>query len=226
MTDSDTPSQERDGQADAQQSDSDAVDTAVPSDSVPPVDDEDPAVAAAMDEADDALTRAAEAHDDYREAITDAVAALDEVDRLHGRDVPDESVDTPEAVSEAELDTAAAPEHTDGTGHLELYHAGQVLVRAARTLKRSRAFPQSRAAGLVQTSARASIHLCHEDVPEDALADVATEAVEAVGDLADLARDSDATDEQVAAAATELFEILSKVEEVRAANDARGERAE
>jgi hypothetical protein len=224
MTDSDTPSQERDGRPAAQQSDSDAADTATPSDT-----DEDPRVAAAMDEADDALTRAAESHDDYREAITDAVAALDEVDRLHGRDVPGETADapdtlnTPDTVSEADLDTTAAPEHTDGTGHLELYYAGQVLVRAARTLKRSRAFPQSRAAGLVQTSARASIHLCHEDVPEDALADVATEAVEGVGDLADLARDSDATDEQVAEAATELFEILSKVEEVRAASDARGE---
>ncbi len=242
MTDSDTPSQERDGRPAAQQSDSDAVDTATPSDT-----DEDPRVAAAMDEADDALTRAAESHDDYREAITDAVAALDEVDRLHGRDVPGETADahdtadtpdahdttdtpdtlgTPNTVSEADLDTTAAPEHTDGTGHLELYHAGQVLVRAARTLKRSRAFPRSRAAGLVQMSARASIHLCHEDVPADALADVATETIEGVGDLADLARDSDATDEQVAEAATELFEILSKIEEVRAASDVRGERDE
>ncbi len=227
MTDSDTPSQERDGQAGAQQSDSDAVDTATPSDT-----DEDSAVAAAMDEADDALTRAAESHHDYREAITDAVAALDEVDRLHGRDVPGETADdhdttdTPNIVPEAGLDTTAAPEYTDGTGHLKLYHAGQVLVRAARTLKRSRALPQERAAGLVQTSARASIHLCHEDVPEDALADVATETIEGVGDLADLARDSDATDEQVAEAATELFEILSKIEEVRAASDARGARDE
>jgi hypothetical protein len=218
MTDSDTPSQERDGRPAAQQSDTDAVDTAAPSDT-----SEDPRVAAAMDEADDALDRAAEAHDDYREAITDAIVALDELDRLHGRDVPGESVDTPDRVSEADLDTTAAPEYTDGTGHLELYHTGQVLVRAARTLKRSRVFPSERAAGLVQTSARASVHLCHEDVPENALADVATEALEGVGDLADLARDSDATAEQVAAAATELFEILSKVEEVRAAADARSE---
>jgi hypothetical protein len=67
--------------------------------------------------------------------------------------------------------------------------------------------------GLVQTSARASIHLCHEDVPEDELADVATEAIEGVGNLAEMS-ESDA----VAEAATELFEILSKVEEVRAAN--------
>jgi hypothetical protein len=37
-----------------------------------------------------------------------------------------------------------------------------------------------------------------------------------------MSRDSDATDEQVAAAATELFEILSKVEEVRATGDTRG----
>ena len=115
----------------------------------------------------------------------------------------------------------AAPEYTDGTGHLELSHAGQVLVRSARTLKRSRAFPQERAAGLVQTTARASIHLCHEDVPSDALADVATEAIEGVGDLTRLCRDDDATEEQVAEAATELFEILSKVEEVRAASEAR-----
>jgi hypothetical protein len=81
--------------------------------------------------------------------------------------VPGETADahdTTDTVSEVDLDTTAAPEYTDGTGHLELYHAGQVLVRAARTLKRSRAFPQERAAGLVQTSARASIHLCHEEV--------------------------------------------------------------
>jgi hypothetical protein len=211
MTDSDTPSQERDGQAGAQQSD---TDTAAATEA-------DAAVDAAMAEADDALTRAAAAHDDYRAAITDAVAALDEVDRLHGRDPPgaDGTDGLPATVTEAELDAAAAPEHTDGTGHLELYHAGQVLVRAARTLKRSRAFPQERAVALVQTSARASIHLCHEEVPETHLAAVATETVEAVGDLADLARDGDATDEQIAEAATELFEILSKVEEVRAASE-------
>jgi hypothetical protein len=210
MTDSDTPSQERDGRADAQESDdstpADRIDTA-------------------LAEADAAFTRAAEAHDDYREAITDATLALDEVDRLRGRDLPGQSADLDDDVpATADLDATAAPEYTDGTGHLELYHAGQVLVRAARTLKRSRVFPQERAAGLVQTSARASIHLCHEDVPDDALADVATEAVEGVGSLADLARDGDATDEQIAEAATELFEILSKVEEVRAASDARGEQ--
>ncbi len=70
--------------------------------------------------------------------------------------------------------------------------------------------------GLVQTSARASIHLCHEDVPADELADVATEAIEGVGDLAEMS-----DDEAVAEAATELFEILSKVEEVRAVSRAR-----
>jgi uncharacterized protein (UPF0147 family) len=72
--------------------------------------------------------------------------------------------------------------------------------------------------GLVETSARASIHLCHEDVPDDELADVATEAIEGVGDLAEMSND-----EAVAEAATELFEILSKVEEVRAVNRARTE---
>ncbi len=72
--------------------------------------------------------------------------------------------------------------------------------------------------GLVQTTARASIHLCHEDVPDDELADVATEAIEGVGDLAELSND-----EAVAEAATELFEILSKVEEVRAVSRARAE---
>jgi uncharacterized protein (UPF0147 family) len=75
--------------------------------------------------------------------------------------------------------------------------------------------------GLVQTTARASIHLCHEDVPDDELADVATEAIEGVGDLAELSND-----EAVAEAATELFEILSKVEEVRAVSRARAEEDE
>jgi hypothetical protein len=206
MNESNSPSQERDGPTDEPQSNT--VET-----------DEDPQVAAAFEEADAALTAAAEAHDDYREAITDAVAALDEVARLEGREVPDESsgVDDEFAgIDTDDLDAAAAPEYTDGTGHLELYHAGQVVVRAARTLKRSREFPQERAMGLVQTSARASIHLCHEDVPDDELADVATEAIEGVGDLAAMS-----DDEAVAEAATELFEILSKVEEVRAVNRAR-----
>jgi hypothetical protein len=72
--------------------------------------------------------------------------------------------------------------------------------------------------GFVQTSARVSIHLCHEDVPGDELVGVATGAVEGVGDLAEM-DESDA----VAAAATELFEILSKVEEVRAANERRAD---
>jgi hypothetical protein len=208
MTESNSPSQERDGPTDASQSNTAET-------------DEDPQIAAAFEEADTALDRAAEAHDDYREAITDAVAALDEVARLEGREVPDESsgVDDEFAgIDTEELDAAAAPEYTDGTGHLELYHAGQVVVRAARTLKRSREFPQERAMGLVETTARASIHLCHEDVPEDELADVATEAIEGVGDLAEMSND-----EAVAEAATELFEILSKVEEVRAANRARAE---
>ena len=80
--------------------------------------------------------------------------------------------------------------------------------------------------GLVQTTARASIHLCHEDVPDDDLADVATEAIEGVGDLAALAREDDCPRETVAEAATELFEILSKVEEVRAASRARTEDGE
>jgi hypothetical protein len=230
MKDSNTPSQERDGQADASQSDTvetaetDRRDTAgardsaeTPATSAGGDTDEDPQVAAAFEEADAALTVAAEAHDDYREAITDAVVALDEVARLEGREVPDESsgIDDEFAGIDTEaLDAAAAPEHTDGTGHLELYHAGQVVVRAARTLKRSREFPQERAMGLVQTTARASIHLCHEDVPDDELADVATEAIEGVGDLAEMTND-----EAVAEAATELFEILSKVEEVRAASE-------
>ncbi|MFB6243989.1 MAG: hypothetical protein ABEH80_07795, partial [Halobaculum sp.] len=188
--------------------------------------DADPQIAAAFEAADAALTAAAEAHDDYREAITDAVVALDEVARLEGRDVPDETAAAEEfaGIDTDDLDAAAAPEYTDGTGHLELYHAGQVVVRAARTLKRSREFPPSRAAGLVRTSARASIHLCHEEVPDDDLADVATEAIEGVGDLAALARDDDCPRAAIAEAATELFEILSKVEEVRAASDARGER--
>ena len=207
MKDSDTPSQERDGPTDASQSNTAETET-----------DENPQVAAAFEEADAALTAAAEAHDDYREAITDAVVALDEVARLEGREVPDESSGASEfaGIDTDELDATAAPEYTDGTGHLELYHAGQVVVRAARTLKRSRAFPQERAMALVQTTARASIHLCHEDVPDDELADVATEAIEGVGDLAELSND-----EAVAEAATELFEILSKIEEVRAASRAR-----
>jgi hypothetical protein len=54
-------------------------------------------------------------------------------------------------------------------------------VRAARALERSRELPQERATGLVQTRARASIRLCHEDVPDDELADVATEAIEDIG---------------------------------------------
>ncbi len=206
MNESNSPSQERDGPTDGQQSNTAQSET-----------DENPQIAAAFEAADTALDRAAEAHDDYREAITDAVAALDEVARLEGREVPDESsgVDDEFAgIDTGELDAAAAPEYTDGTGHLELYHAGQVVVRAARTLKRSREFPQERAMGLVETSARASIHLCHEDVPDDELADVATEAIEGVGDLAEMSND-----EAVAEAATELFEILSKVEEVRAANE-------
>jgi hypothetical protein len=209
MCDSNSPSQERDGPTDASQSNTAETET-----------DEDPRVAAAFEEADAALSAAAEAHDDYREAITDATVALDEVARLEGRDVPDESSGTDDfaGIDTEELDAAAAPEHTDGTGHLELYHAGQVVVRAARTLKRLRQFPQERAMGLVQTSARASIHLCHEDVPADELADVATEAIEGVGDLAEMSEN-----EAVAEAATELFEILSKVEEVRAVSRARAE---
>jgi hypothetical protein len=207
MCESNSPSQERDGPTDASQSNTVETET-----------DEDPRVAAAFEEADAALTAAAEAHDDYREAITDATVALDEVARLEGRAVPDESSGASEftGIDTEKLDTAAAPEHTDGTGHLELYHAGQVVVRAARTLKRSREFPQERAMGLVQTSARASIHLCHEDVPDDELADVATEAIEGVGDLAEMSEN-----DTVAEAATELFEILSKVEEVRAVSRAR-----
>jgi hypothetical protein len=221
MTESNSPSQERDGQTGAQQSD-----TAVAADT-----DENPQVAAALEEADAALTAAAESHDDYREAITDAVVALDEVDRRCGRDLPGEAggaaSSVADAVAEADLDAAAAPAHTDGTGHLELYQAGQVLVRAARTLKRTGAFPDERATALIQTSARASISLCHEAVDERTLAAVATEAVEGVGDLADVSRADDTTDEDVAAAATELFEILSKVEEVRAAADAgRGDTSE
>ncbi len=66
--------------------------------------------------------------------------------------------------------------------------------------------------GVVQTTAYALIYLCHEDLPSNALADVATEAIEGVGDLAALYRDEDTEEERVAAAATELFEILSKVE--------------
>ena len=212
MTESNSPSQERDGPTDASQSNTAETET-----------DENPQVAAAFEEADAALTAAAEAHDDYREAITDAVVALDEVARLEGREVPDESSGVSEfaGIDTEELDAAAAPEYTDGTGHLELYHAGQVVVRAARTLKRSREFPQERAMGLVETTARASIHLCHEDVPDDELADVATEAIEGVGDLAEMSND-----EAVAEAATELFEILSKVEEVRAVSRARAEEDE
>ena len=159
MKDSNTPSQERDGQAGASQSDTvktaetDRRDTAgtrdsaeTPAKSARGDTDEDPQGAAAFEEADTALDRAAEAHDDYREAITDAVAALDEVARLEGREVPDESsgVDDEFAgIDTEELDAAAAPEYTDGTGHLELYHAGQVVVRAARTPQRSRQFPMS-----------------------------------------------------------------------------------
>ncbi len=224
MTDSDTPSQERDGRTDAQEPDTDDAAAAAADTTVTEV--EDSSVAAAMAEADAALDRAAAAHDDYREAITDATVALDEVARLDGRDVPDESSGVDDGfagIDTADLDAAAVPEHTDGTGHLELYHAGQVLVRAARTLKRSREFPQERAMGLVQTTARASIHLCHEDVPADDLTDVATEAIEGVGDLADLCRDGGVPDEEAATAATELFEILSKVEEVRAAGARREE---
>ena len=127
MNESNSPSQERDGPTDGQQSNTAEPET-----------DEDPRVAAAFAEADAALTAAAEAHDDYREAITDATVALDEVARLEGREVPDETAsDEFAGVDTAELDTAAAPAHTDGTGHLELYQAGQVVVRAARTLKRS-----------------------------------------------------------------------------------------
>ena len=58
-------------------------------------------------------------------------------------------------------------------------------------------------------------------MPDDELADVATEAIEAVGELTALAHDDDCPRAVIAEAATELFEILSKVEEVRAVSRAR-----
>jgi hypothetical protein len=72
-----------------------------------------------------------------------------------------------------------------------------------------------------QTTTRTSIRLCHEDVPDDELADVTTEAIEGVGDLAEMS-----DDEAVAEAATELFETRSTVEEVRAASEVQTDGGE
>ena len=101
--------------------------------------------------------------------------------------------------------------HRGSRSHIREFDVGDItVVSLSEQTRRPR-----------QTTARASIHLCHEDVPDDELADVATEAIEGVGDLAKMSND-----EAVAEAATELFEILSKVEEVRAASEVRTDGGE